>query len=131
MDASVLTIGLCGLLDPKDPRFVRSVDAVEKHLRVGRGVYRYRFDDGLPGVEGTFNLCTAWHIQALAAIGRTDEARELLAGYVGMAGRTGLLGEEWDPRTDRALGNHPQAYSHLGLIESVFAIERALASGAD
>ena len=131
MDASVLTIGLCGLLDPRDERFVRTVDAVDKHLRVGRGVYRYRYDDGLPGVEGTFNLCTAWHIQALAAIGRTVEARELLAGYVGMAGRTGLLSEEWNPRTDRALGNHPQAYSHLGLIESVFAAERSLASGAD
>ena len=131
MDASVLTLGLCGLLDPKDPRFVRTVEAVDKHLRVEHGVYRYRYEDGLPGVEGTFNLCTAWHIQALAAIGRADAARELLAKYVALAGRTGLMSEEWDPRTNRALGNHPQAYSHLGLIEAVFAVERSLRSAAD
>lgn len=128
MDAAVLTLGLTGLIDPRDDRFVRTVDAVEKHLRVKHGVYRYRYEDGLPGVEGAFNLCTTWHIQALAAISRADEARELLDDYVSLAGHTGLLSEEWDPRTDRALGNHPQAYSHLGLIESVLALLKARAA---
>lgn len=131
MDASVLTLGLCGMIDPRHERFVRTVERVDEHLRVEHGVYRYRFEDGLPGTEGAFNLCTAWHIQALAAIGRADEARVLLADYAGLAGRTGLMSEEWDPLTGRALGNHPQAYSHLGLIEAVFAVERATAHAAD
>jgi trehalose 6-phosphate phosphatase len=127
MDASVLTLGLCGMIAPTDERFVRTVDAVTEHLRVRHGVYRYRYEDGLPGVEGTFNLCTAWYIRALALIGRVDEASELLEEYIGLAGPTGLMSEEWDPRTDRALGNHPQAYSHLGLIEAVFEVEAARA----
>ena len=131
MDASVLTMGLCGLLNPKDPRFVRTVEMVDKHLRVEHGVYRYRYEDGLPGVEGAFNICTTWHIQALAAIGRTEDARHLLEKYISLAGHTGLMSEEWDPHTNRALGNHPQAYSHLGLIEAVLAVEAALSQAAD
>ncbi|MCC7389062.1 MAG: trehalose-phosphatase [Phycisphaerales bacterium] len=125
VDASVLTLGLCGLLDPLDERFVSTVERVDEHLRVKQGVYRYRYEDGLPGVEGAFNLCTAWHIQSLAAVGRLDEARALLADYVELAGPTGLMSEEWDPQTGRALGNHPQAYSHLGLIDAVLAIQSA------
>lgn len=125
MDASVLTIGLSGMIDPRDDRFVRTVDAVERELRVKHGVYRYRCEDGLPGVEGTFNICTAWLIQSLAAIGRLDQARDLLDAYVGLAGPTGLMSEEWDPDSGLALGNHPQAYSHLGLVDAVRAVTDA------
>jgi len=128
LDASVLTIGLCGLLDPLDPRYLRTVEMVEKHLRARHGVYRYRYEDGLPGIEGTFNLCTAWLIQAFARTGRLDDARGLLDHYAALAGTTGLMAEEWDPKTGRALGNHPQAYSHLGLIDSVLAVEEAMRS---
>lgn len=128
VDAAALTLGLTGLIDPRDERFVHTVDVVAEHLRDGHGIYRYRYEDGLPGVEGTFNICTTWYIQSLALIGRLDEARELLDTYVGLAGHTGLLAEEHDFRQNRALGNHPQAYSHLGLIEAALTIERA--SGA-
>src|SRR5690606_6841896 len=62
-DAAVLLMGLCGLLDPRDERFVRTVEVVEKSLRLGPAVYRYRYDDGLPGPEGAFHLCTSWLIQ--------------------------------------------------------------------
>jgi len=125
IDAAVLSTGLWGLVPPDDPRFVRTVDAVSEHLREGPTVYRYRYDDGLPGMEGGFNICTTWLIEALALIGRVDEARALLNEYVQLAGPTGLMSEEYDPKTKRALGNFPQAYSHLGLINAVLAVEAA------
>jgi len=124
-DASVLVVGLSGLLAPDDGRFLRTIEAVERHLRTGNAVYRYRYDDGLPGVEGAFNLCTAWLAQAYALAGRAREARELLDSLVALAGPTGLISEEYDPRTRRALGNHPQAYSHLGVIDAALALDRA------
>jgi trehalose 6-phosphate phosphatase len=122
LDAAVLMAGLRAMIDPRDPRFVHTVEMIEKHLRVGDGVYRYRYEDNLPGEEGAFNLCTTWLIEALMLIGRPDDARRLLDAYVARAGHTGLLSEEWDPKTGRALGNHPQAYSHLGLIEAVLTV---------
>jgi GH15 family glucan-1,4-alpha-glucosidase len=79
-------------------------------------VYRYRHDDGLPGVEGGFQLCSAWMVEAYLACGRRTEAEELFRQLVAAAGPTGLLSEEYDPVAERSLGNHPQAYSHLGLI---------------
>ncbi|HYF45753.1 MAG TPA: glycoside hydrolase family 15 protein, partial [Acidimicrobiales bacterium] len=87
-------------------------------LREGSTVFRYRGDDGLPGKEGGFHLMTSWLVDAYLATGRADEARELFAGLVACAGATGLLSEEHDPVADRSLGNHPQAYSHLGLIHN-------------
>jgi GH15 family glucan-1,4-alpha-glucosidase len=81
-------------------------------------VFRYLGDDGLPGTEGGFHLMTSWLVDAYLATGRADDARQLFAGLVACAGQTGLLSEEWDPATGRSLGNHPQAYSHLGLIHN-------------
>src|SRR5690606_35886625 len=114
-DAAVLLMGLCGLLDPRDERFVRTVEVVEKSLRLGPAVYRYRYDDGLPGPEGAFHLCTSWLIQSYIAIGRRDDAWSLFHDMTALVGPTGLLSEQYGPRTKRALGNHPQAFSHLGL----------------
>ncbi len=116
-DAAVLEVGLSGLLAPDDPRFVATVERVEERLREGPTVYRYRFDDALPGAEGGFHLCTAWLVRALHAIGRRDDARALFDDMVALAGPTGMLSEQYDPRGDRAVGNVPQCYSHLGLIE--------------
>lgn len=116
LDASVLMVGICGLLEPTDPRFVSTVDAVEKTLRNGPTVYRYLEDDGLPGEEGGFNLMTSWLIDAYVLVGRDNDARALFDELVRLAGDTGLMAEEFDPETARALGNHPQAYSHLGVI---------------
>jgi trehalose-phosphatase len=123
VDASVLAVGLYGLVDPQDERFLRTVDTVERELREGQTVYRYRGDDGLPGREGGFHLMTSWLVDAYLATGRADEARELFAGLVSCAGQTGLMSEEWDPETELSLGNHPQAYSHLGVIHNAVNLD--------
>ncbi|MCI2422777.1 trehalose-phosphatase [Saccharopolyspora sp. K220] len=116
LDAASLHVGLSGLIDPSDERFQATVTAIESELRSGSTVYRYRRDDGLPGDEGGFHLCAAWLIEAYLLIGRRTEAEELFQQIVDTAGPTGLLSEEYDPIAERSLGNHPQAYSHLGLI---------------
>ncbi len=116
LDAAVLHIGLSGLLDVNDPRFLDTVTAVERELRVGPTVFRYRYDDGLPGLEGGFHICTTWLIEAYVAVGRIEEAWDLFDQLVNLFGPTGLLPEEYDPGTETHLGNHPQAYSHLGFI---------------
>jgi pentatricopeptide repeat protein len=116
MDASSLWIGLSGLLPDDDPRFLATVLKVEAELRSGPVVYRYRWDDGLPGVEGGFHICTAWLIEAYLRTGRRGDAEELFEQMLLTAGPTGLLPEQYDPLAERGLGNHPQAYSHLGLI---------------
>jgi GH15 family glucan-1,4-alpha-glucosidase len=116
MDASSLWIGLSGLLPDDDPRFLATVLAVEAELRSGPTVYRYKWDDGMPGKEGGFHICTAWLIEAYLRTGRRADAEELFEQLLATAGPTGLLPEQYDPDLERGLGNHPQAYSHLGLI---------------
>ncbi len=123
LDASVLAIGLWGLVDPTDPRFVSTVDAVERELRDGPTVYRYLEDDGLPGREGGFNMMTSWLIDAMALTGRRDDASELFEELVSLVGATGLMAEEFDTTHGRALGNIPQAYSHLGLINNARTLD--------
>lgn len=117
-DAAALWVGLGGLLPPGDPRFIGTVEFVERTLAQGPTVYRYKHDDSLPGREGGFNICTTWLIESLALIGRTDDARRLFDAYTALAGPTGLYSEEFDPVSGLALGNYPQAYSHLGLINA-------------
>jgi GH15 family glucan-1,4-alpha-glucosidase len=116
LDAASLHVGLSGLLDPADERFGATVTAIEAELRSGSTVYRYHRDDGLPGIEGGFHLCAAWMVEAYVLVGRRTEAEELFEQMLDAAGPTGLLPEEYDPIAERSLGNHPQAYSHLGLI---------------
>jgi trehalose-phosphatase len=116
MDASSLWIGLSGLLKDDDPRFLATVLRVEADLRSGPTVYRYHWDDGMPGKEGGFHVCTAWLIEAYLRTGRRADAEELFDQLLATAGPTGLLPEQYDPDLERGLGNHPQAYSHLGLI---------------
>jgi trehalose-phosphatase len=116
LDAASLFVGLSGLIDPSDDRFQSTVTAIEAELRSGSTVYRYRRDDGLPGGEGGFHICAAWLIEAYLLTGRRTEAQELFDQIVKSAGPTGLLPEQYDPIAERSLGNHPQAYSHIGLI---------------
>ena len=123
IDASSLWIGLSGLVPDDDPRFLATVLKVEAELRSGAVVYRYLWDDGLPGAEGGFHLCTAWLIRAYLRTGRRGDAEELFQQMVDTAGPTGLLPEQYDPLTERGLGNHPQAYSHLGLIRAALALD--------
>jgi pentatricopeptide repeat protein len=123
IDASSLWVGLSGLVSDDDPRFLATVLKVESELRSGAVVYRYRWDDGLPGVEGGFHICTAWLVEAYLRTGRRGDAEELFQQMLETAGPTGLLPEQYDPFAERGLGNHPQAYSHLGLIRCAIALE--------
>ncbi len=125
IDASSLWIGLSGLVPDDDPRFLATVLKIEAQLRSGPVVYRYRWDDGLSGSEGGFHLCTAWLIEAYLRTGRRGDAEELFQEMIETAGPTGLLPEQYDPLSERGLGNHPQAYSHLGLIRCAIMLDRA------
>lgn len=116
LDAATLFIGLTGLIDPADERFAATVTATEAELRSGSTVYRYHHDDGLPGGEGGFHLCAAWLVEAYLLTGQRSQAEALFTQLVTAAGPTGLLAEEYDPVAERSLGNHPQAYSHIGLL---------------
>ncbi len=122
VDAAALWIGLSGLLPPQDPRFASTVQAVERELLDGPTVYRYRYDDGLPGIEGGFNICTTWLIEAYALLGCWRDAEALFGQYVALVGPTGLMAEEYDPKAMMALGNFPQAYSHVGLINAALRL---------
>jgi trehalose-phosphatase len=126
MDASSLWIGLSGLLGDDDPRFLKTLLAIEADLRAGPIVYRYKWDDGLPGVEGGFHVCSAWMIEAYLRTGRRADAEELFDQMLDCAGPTGLLPEQYDPEAERGLGNHPQAYSHLGLIRCALLLDGSL-----
>lgn len=124
LDASTLIIGLSGLLPPSDERFVSTVATVEAELRNGPTVYRYHEDDGLPGREGGFHLMTSWLIDALAIVGRGDDAEALFTQLAALIGDTGLMSEEFDPEAERGLGNLPLAYSHAGLIGNAVHLAR-------
>jgi trehalose 6-phosphate phosphatase len=123
-DAAALTAGLTGLVEVRDPRFQGTLNVVLQRLTCGAGVYRYRFDDGLPGREGTFHLCTGWLIEALALSGRRGEAELLFRSLLSRVGPTGVMSEEYEPQYGLALGNIPQAYSHLALINAAVTLDR-------
>jgi trehalose 6-phosphate phosphatase len=124
VDAAALSVGLSGLLPASDERFAATVKAVERELRKGATVFRYRYDDGLPGLEGGFHLCTSWLVEAYALMGQWKKAQMLFDQYVAMMEPPYLLSEEYDPVQRQALGNYPQAYSHLGLINAALRIAR-------
>ncbi|MFI1967142.1 glycoside hydrolase family 15 protein [Streptomyces pathocidini] len=126
LDAATLLIPRVGFLPPTDPRVVGTVDAVRRELDHGGFVRRYTFDDsnvdGLPGREGAFLACSFWLADALYATGRGKEARGLFEELLAVRNDVGLLSEEWDPATRRQLGNFPQAFSHVGLVNTAFAL---------
>ncbi|MGH7502025.1 MAG: trehalose-phosphatase [Longimicrobiales bacterium] len=126
LDAAALHVGLSGLLPGDDPRFTGTVAAIENTLLYGPVVYRYLADDGLPGFEGGFHLCTSWLVEAYLLTGRPAEARSLFDRMAALAGPTGLLSEQYGAHTERALGNTPQAFSHIGLIENAVGLSRAV-----
>ncbi len=130
LDASNLMMATVGFLPPDDPRVLATIDATADRLTDDRGlVYRYRAHDGLEGEEGTFLLCTFWLAQALAVSGQVERAREVFERAAGFANDLGLLAEEIDPATGELLGNFPQAFSHIGLVNAAWAISQAEQSG--
>jgi trehalose 6-phosphate phosphatase len=129
IDAAALAVGLTGMVAPDDPRFIATVEAVERTLRDGPTVYRYRNEDGLPGSEGGFHICAGWLLESYILIGRRDDAMALFNDLAALAGPTGLLCEQYDPQSKRGLGNHPQAYSHLALINAAVRLAESGATG--
>ncbi len=123
LDASNLMVPLIGFLPPNDPKVLATLDATEERLTDKRGlVYRYRAADGLHGQEGAFLLCTFWLAQALAMAGQTDRATAVFERAVVFVNDVGLLAEEVDAASDELLGNFPQAFSHIGLVNAAWAI---------
>ena len=123
LDASSLMIPLVGFLPADDPRVLATIDATQDRLTDDRGlVYRYRAHDGLQGEEGTFLLCTFWLAEALALAGRLEQARTVFERAAAFVNDVGLLSEEVDASTGELLGNFPQAFSHIGLVNAAWAI---------
>jgi GH15 family glucan-1,4-alpha-glucosidase len=121
LDASALMIPLVGFLPGNDPRVVGTVDAVQQHLMEDGFVLRYDSGegiDGLPPGEGAFLPCSFWLADALGMLGRAEEARALFERLAGLANDVGLLSEEYDPKTGRLLGNFPQAFTHVSLVNT-------------
>ena len=116
LDASLLLLQFLGFIDPGDPRFVKTVAAIEKELRRGQYVFRYGAEDDFGMPQNAFNICTFWYIGALSSMGRREEARELFENMLACRTSLGLLSEDLDPTTRELWGNFPQTYSMVGLI---------------
>ncbi len=121
VDASLLLIPLVGFLPPDDPRVRGTIDAVERELLVDGFVLRYdtrTAGDGLPPGEGAFLACSFWLADAYMLVGRHDDARRMFERLVSLSNDVGLLAEQYDPRSKRQLGNFPQAFSHVALVNT-------------
>jgi len=126
LDASNLMMAIVGFLPGDDPRMKATIDAIAERLTDERGlVYRYRAEDGLEGEEGTFLLCTFWLAHAQALAGEVDHARATFELAVAYVNDVGLLAEEVDAGGAEMIGNFPQAFSHIGLINAAWAISQA------
>ena len=132
VDASLLTIPLYGFLPADDPRVRGTLEAVRRELLVDGFVQRYRHDeeveavDGLPPGEGAFFLCSFWFVDNLVLLGELDEAAEMFERLLGLRNELGLLAEEYDPALGRLVGNFPQAFSHIGLVNTALRLDEAL-----
>jgi GH15 family glucan-1,4-alpha-glucosidase len=128
LDASLLMIPLVGFLPADDQRVIGTVEAIQKDLMEDGFVMRYRTHqevDGLPGREGVFLACTFWLADNLALMGRVDEARAIFDRLTSRCNDLGLMSEEYDVRRRRMVGNFPQAFSHVGLVNTAFNLKRA------
>jgi len=123
VDASLLMLPLVGYGHPRSDRIRGTIDAVNRLLRDGDFVYRYRADDGVAGGEGAFLNCSFWLVGALARCGRVEEAGDLMHSLAARANDVGLFSEEIDPRSGAFLGNFPQALVHLALVDAALALQ--------
>ncbi len=137
LDASLLTIPLFGFLPPDDPRVRGTLEAVRRELLRDGFVQRYAHDtetgsvDGLPPGEGAFFLCSFWFVDNLVLLGELDEACEMFERLLALRNDLGLLSEEYDPVAKRLVGNFPQAFSHIGLVNTALLLEKALAENGN
>jgi GH15 family glucan-1,4-alpha-glucosidase len=130
LDASLLLIPQMGFLPPDDKRVIGTIEAIQRELSTPDGfILRYPTAgsdegvDGLKGDEGAFLACSFWLADALAMIGRLNEARALFEKLLDLRNDLGLLAEEWDSRRQRQVGNAPQAFSHVALVDTALKIE--------
>ncbi len=132
LDASLLLLPLVGFLPATDPRIGGTIEAIERELLYEGFVLRYRTSesaaDGLPPGEGVFLPCSFWLCDCYELLGRQDEARELFERLVDLGNDLGLLAEEYDPKAGRLLGNFPQAFTHLALVNTAFNLAPDLPS---
>ncbi|MEJ2255820.1 MAG: glycoside hydrolase family 15 protein [Woeseiaceae bacterium] len=124
MDASLLTMHDLGFIAADDPRFVSTVECIGRHLLRDKHMFRYIAADDFGEPENAFNICTFWYIDALASIGRLDEARELFENMLDLRNPLGLLSEDIDPVTGTLWGNFPQTYSMAGIINAAVRLSR-------
>ena len=128
MDAALLQIPLTGFLPPDDPRVVRTIDMMESRLMRDGLLLRYETQhgvDGLPPGEGTFLVCSFWLADVYGLMGRHDDARTLFERLLSLCNDVGLLAEQYEPHAKRMLGNFPQAFSHIGIINAALNIHRS------
>jgi GH15 family glucan-1,4-alpha-glucosidase len=128
LDASLLLIPIVGFLPATDPRVLGTIEAIERDLMSGGFVLRYdtaEGNDGLPPGEGVFLACSFWMVSCLKAIGRVDDAHRLFERLLALRNDLGLLSEEYDVGRKRLVGNFPQAFSHIALVNAAFDLERA------
>ncbi|MGA3048389.1 MAG: glycoside hydrolase family 15 protein [Terracidiphilus sp.] len=126
LDASLLLMPIVGFLPGSDPRVKRTVEAIERELMPSGFVLRYdtsKVDDGLPPGEGIFLACSFWMVSSLKAIGRLDDAKALFDRLIKLPNDVGLLSEEYDLEHQRMVGNFPQAFSHIALVNAAFHLE--------
>ncbi len=124
LDASLLLLHDVGFIDAKDPKFVKTVERIEKELVEDGLLYRYVIEDDFSKPDVAFTVCTFWYIDALAAIGRTEEAREKFEWLLTKRNHVGLLSEDLDFKTGELWGNFPQTYSMVGLINSAMRLSK-------
>jgi GH15 family glucan-1,4-alpha-glucosidase len=128
VDAALLMLPLVGFIDGRDPRMLGTIDAIEHDLLRDGLLMRYRTQsgvDGLPGDEHPFLACSFWLVSARALAGRLDDARALFDRLCGLTNDVGLLSEEYDGANNRMVGNFPQAFSHLALVQAAFTLRAA------
>ncbi len=126
VDASLLLFPHYEFLPASDPRIQRTLERIQRELQEDRFLHRYHTHDGIEGQEGAFALCGFWLAEALALGGQVERAIDVFQAHLGAANHLGLMAEEVDPATGAPLGNFPQAFSHLGLIQAAACIDRAL-----
>jgi GH15 family glucan-1,4-alpha-glucosidase len=125
LDAANLLMPLVGFLPAKDPKMTSTIQRIREELSEDDLIYRYKVDDGQLGKEGTFTVCSFWMVDCLTRLGKLREAEGLLNQLIKRSNHLGLYSEEIDPKTGEALGNFPQAYTHMGLITASVHLEEA------